>query len=53
LDQKESVKRGGEVLTVMASPMGRLLYEPVGSGKAQADEKDVKVDIDSLVKRDK
>lgn len=52
--QQESVKRGW-ILTVMASPMGRALYERlgyklVGSERAQIPGEDEKVDIDILIK---
>lgn len=56
--QKESAKRGGWVLTLMASPMGRLLYEGlgyklVGTEKAQLDGENERVDIYCMKKRNK
>lgn len=53
---RDEAVRKGWTLTVMASPMGRFLYEHlgytlVGSEKVQADGEDEQFDIDSLVKR--
>ncbi|KAF4987083.1 hypothetical protein FDECE_15606 [Fusarium decemcellulare] len=53
--QKESLKTG-RVLTVMASPMGKVLYKGLGYGlvgsvTAQVEGEEEKVDIDILEKR--
>ncbi|KAI1122725.1 acyl-CoA N-acyltransferase [Nemania abortiva] len=53
--QDEAVKRGGWSLTVMASPLGRLLYEHlgyqfIGTETAQTDGEKEKVVIDSMSK---
>ena len=53
--EAESVKKGNLTLTVMASPMGKLLYEHlsyklVGSETAQLEGEKEKVEIFSLIK---
>ncbi|KAF4470351.1 gnat family [Fusarium albosuccineum] len=54
--QKESLKTGRRMLTVMASPMGKELYKELGYGlvgsvTAQVEGEEEKVDIDILEKR--
>lgn len=55
--QKEAMKKGW-VLTVMASPMGRILYEYlgykiVGSERVQVSGEDENVDIDCMMKENR
>lgn len=55
--EDEAIRRGGWTLTVMASPLGTLLYKHLGYGligdvTVQAEGEDEKVDIDILAKTD-
>lgn len=55
--EEEAIKRGCWTLTVMASPLGRLLYEHLGyrhvaTVTAQVDGEEEKVDIDAMAKED-